>query len=106
MLADSSNRCSILQLVSEKLKRYISSSLAAEVLAFVYYFDSFCLIEHDLGRIINSNIPILMLTNFNVLFDVLTRSKYTMEKHLMIEMAEVHQAYQKNPSQQYRFDQI
>ena len=100
--ADSSNRCSILQLVSQKSKRVTSSSLAAEALEF----DNFYLIKHDIGRILKIKMPILMLTDFKVLFDVLTRSKYTMEKHSMIEMADFHQAYQKNPSQRYHLDQI
>ena len=92
-LCDGSNRCFVLHFASKKSKWVTRSSAAAETLAFAHTFDNAYLIKHDLQTILHKKIPILMLTDSKILFYVLTRSLYTSEKRLMIDIAAARQAY-------------
>ena len=67
--------------------------MAAETLAFVDSFDNATLIKHDLKRMLNIDIPILMITDSEPLFRILTRSRYTTERRLEIDIAAAREAY-------------
>ena len=93
LLSDATNNCAILRYSSYKSRRIARSSMAAETFAFADAFDAAYAIKFDLEKLLNKSIPLLMLTDSKALFDVITRSKYTTEKRLMIDIAAVRQAY-------------
>eukprot|EP00171_Calliarthron_tuberculosum_P005703 IDg5703t1 len=77
--------------------------MASETLAFADSFDSAHTIKHDLQQALGKRIPLLMLTDSQALFDVLTRSNYTTEKRLMIEIAAARQAYNEKETDNIAF---
>lgn len=93
LLMDAYNRCSILQFSSHKSRRVTRSSLAGETIALADAFDNVFLLQHDLQRILGKQIPILMMTDSKLLFDVITGNKYTTEARLMVDIAAVREAY-------------
>ena len=92
-LADNTNRCSIIHYSSRKSHRVTRSSMAAETLAFVDAFDNASLIKHDLQRMLNTDIPLLMLTDSEPLFRILTKYRYTTERRLEIDISAAREAY-------------
>ena len=67
--------------------------MAVEALAFADRFGKYFIIKHDLQRIIGRPLQLLMLTDPEILFDVLTRKKYTTEKRIMADIASTMEAY-------------
>lgn len=92
-LTDSSFRCSISHFASSKSTRVAGSTMASESLAFVDGFDYAYLIKHDLKRLLSREIPLSMFTDCYLLFDALTRSRYTTERPLTIDIASARDAY-------------
>lgn len=92
-LVDATQRCSILHYSSFKSTRVTRSSMAGETLAFAAGFDNAFLLLHDLQRMLGRKIPLLMFTDSRQLFDVLTRSNYTTERRLMVDIAAAREAY-------------
>jgi hypothetical protein len=92
LLSDASNRCSLLHYSSHKSTRVTRSSMAAETLAFSNAFDNAFIIKHDIERMIGP-VHLLMLTDSKALFDVLTRTRYTTERRLMVDIAAAREAY-------------
>ena len=66
--------------------------MAAETLAFSNAFDNVLIIKHDLERMIGP-VHLLMLTDSKALFDVLTRTRYTTERRLMVDIAAAREAF-------------
>ena len=91
---DSTKKCAIVHFISHKSRRIARSSMAAETLAFVEGFDNAYLILHDLERMLGKEIPLIMLTDCKLLFDAITRSRYTTERRLMVDIASAREAYQ------------
>jgi hypothetical protein len=60
--------------------------MAAETLAFSNSFENAFIIKHDIERI-NGPVHLLMLTDSKALFDVRTRTRYTTERRLMVDIA-------------------
>lgn len=90
---DSSNHRSILQYSSHKSCRFTRSSLAGENIALADAFNQVYILKHDLQRILGKQVPILMLTDSKLLFDVITGNRYTTEARLMVDIAAVREAY-------------
>ena len=67
--------------------------MAAETLTFVDGFDNAFILRHDLQRMLGRGIPLLMLTDSKAPFDVITGSKYTTEKILIVDLAAIREAY-------------
>lgn len=70
--------------------------MAAETLAFTEAFDCAYLLKHDLQAILKRDLPLLMLTDSQQLFDVLTRSRYTSEKRLMVDISAAREAFEQS----------
>jgi hypothetical protein len=92
-LTDSSKQCCILQFRSQKARRVVRSSTAGETLAFAEAFDAAFILKHDLTTMLNKQIPLLMLNDSESLFKTLTRSRYTTERRLLVDIAAAGQAY-------------
>lgn len=92
-LADRSNRCAILHFRSYKSSRVTRSSTAGETLAFSDAFDHAYLMGHDLQRMLSQQVPILMMTDSEQLFHLLTRCRYTTERRLMVDISAAREAY-------------
>lgn len=92
-LADKSNRCSVLHYSSKKSHRVTRSSMEGETLAFVDEFDPAIIINHDLRRMLNSDIPVVMLMDSEAIFRILTRSRYTTQRGLEIDIASARESY-------------
>ena len=92
-LADKTDRCSFLHYTSYKSRRVTRSSMDGETLAFVDGFDCALILRHDLMRLFARELPILMFTDIEILFDVLTRSRYTTKKRLMSDIRFAKEAY-------------
>jgi hypothetical protein len=92
LLSDASNRCSLIHYSSHKSTRVTRSSMAAETLAFSNAFDNAFIIKQDIERMIGP-VHLLMLTDSKALFDILTRTRYTTERRLMVDIAAARDAY-------------
>lgn len=73
VLADKSNRCSILAFSSKRSRRIVRSTTAGEGLAFADGFDFCYATREDLQKVIGKRIPIIMLTDSQILFNIITR---------------------------------
>jgi hypothetical protein len=60
--------------------------MAGEVLTFADAFDSLFTLRQEVQRMLNQPIPILMLTDSQGLVEVLTKSRHTVERRLMIDI--------------------
>ena len=67
--------------------------MAGETLAFVDAFDNAYILRNDLERMLGISMPLLMLTDSEQLFNVLTRARYTTEKRLMVDISATREAY-------------
>lgn len=63
LLADGTGFCSILQFGSHTSLRVTGYNLAGETIALSYAFDNEYLLKHNLQRILEKFVPILMLTD-------------------------------------------
>jgi hypothetical protein len=93
-MADMNRDCCLLQYRSQKSRRVVRSSTAAETLAFAAAFDGSFIFRHDLARMLGRHIPLLMLTDSEALFKTLTKTRYTSERRLLVDIAAARQAYQ------------
>lgn len=91
-LVDKTNRCAVLYYASFESTRITRSSMAGETLAFSGAFDN-SIIRHDLQAMLGQDIPMLMMTDSQQLFDVLTRSRYTTEHCLMVDIAAAREVF-------------
>lgn len=78
ILAEKSNSYCILQYSSKKCHPETRSSMAAK--KFLDAFDNAILIRHDLHRMLNIEIPIIMLMDSQALVRIMTTSRYTTER--------------------------
>lgn len=69
------------------------STTAGEALAFVDGFDAAFALRADMQQALGRDIPIIMLTDSQILFNVLTRKRTTSEKRLMIDLKVARAAY-------------
>ena len=93
ILADKTDRCSFLRYTSYKSRRVTRSNMAGEALVFVDRLDCALLLRHERMSLLGRKLPILMLKDSEIHFDVLTRSRYTTEKRLMIDISSAREAY-------------
>lgn len=77
LLMDRSGTCCVLQFSSHKSRRITRSSMAGETIALAEGFDHAFIIKHDLQRILGRKVPLLLVTDSKLLFDVITRNRYT-----------------------------
>ncbi len=78
---------------SHKSRRIARSTSTAEAFAFVHGFDHAYLLQHDLQALLGRPIPILMLTDSDILFKNITSARYTSERRLMIDINAAREAY-------------
>jgi hypothetical protein len=83
-LADASGSCVFLSWSSHRSRRITRSSMAAETIAFADRFDTVFSLRHEIQRMMNMTVPILMLTDSSGLFEVLTKARRTAEKRLRL----------------------
>jgi transposase InsO family protein len=93
LLTDVRNRCHFLTYKSYRARRIVRSSTAGETLALSDAFDAAFTIRHDLQRAMKRDIPMILLTDSDALFKTLTRSRQTVEKRLMVDLAALREAY-------------
>jgi hypothetical protein len=71
-----------------------SSTTAAETLALAYACDMALIVRHDLQRMLQRAIPILLLTDAQILFETLVSRRHTAERRLMIDLASLRECYE------------
>lgn len=67
--------------------------MAGETLAFPDALDNSFMVKHELQRMLGNNVPLLMLTDSKILFDVITGNRYITENRLKIDFTPKRQAY-------------
>jgi len=95
LLCDGHSRCHVMTYSSRKSRRVVKSIMAGEVYVFADAFDAAFIIKHDLERIYDQLLPLVMLTDSKQMFDVIIRASHTTEKRLMIDAAAVREAYKR-----------
>ena len=95
LLCDGHSRCHVMTYSSRKSRRVVKSIMAGEVYAFADAFDAAFIIKHDLERIYDQHLPLVMLTDSKQMFDVITRASHTTKKRLMIDVAAAREAYKR-----------
>lgn len=93
LLADKENHCSIIAYRSYKSRRVVRSSGAGETLALADVFDTAIVLKHGIEMVLNSNVPLLLLTDSQSLFSVITNHRHTTERRLMLDLATLREAY-------------
>lgn len=93
-MTDGTKRVNWLHFRSYKCRRVVRSVLAGETHAFVDAFDSSFTLRHDLSEIVNSTIPLSLITDSESLFKVIVQSSTITEKRLMIDLQACREAYQ------------
>ena len=93
LLCDDLNNCAVIHYNSWKCQRVTRSVLAAEVHAFSAYFDFAFALRHDLRKMINIEVPVVMFTDSKCLFDTITRFSGVTEKRLLIDISALRQSY-------------
>lgn len=96
MRTDDSEKCSVIHYSSAKARRVARSVLGSEIQAFTDEFDHAYTFKYDLEAMTRKHIPMKMLTDSKCLFDVTTKSSFTKERRLLIDIAVVKDAYAKN----------
>ena len=96
LLCDGADRCHLLTYASKKARRVVRNIMAGEVYAFADAFDAAYILKHDLERVYDQPLPMVMLTDSKQMFDVITRASHTTEKRLMIDIAAAQDAYNKH----------
>ena len=92
-LSDKSNNCAIILFSSKKSRRVVRSTTAAEALAFATGFDACFAIQADLSKILQATIPIVMITDSQILFNILTRRRLTTERRMMVDLLATRNSY-------------
>lgn len=90
---DTSSKCCTLQFSLPTYWRITRSSIAGETLALADAFDNLFMVKYELQRMLGNDVPLLMLTDSKISFDIITRNRYTTETRLMIDVAVLRQAY-------------
>jgi hypothetical protein len=93
ILTDHIKQESIVHYQSHKSQRVTGSSMAGETLAFADGFDNAFILRHDIENMFGQPVPLVMYTDSQALFNVLTRNKTATEYRLMVEVAAERQAY-------------
>ena len=93
LLCDGADRCHVLTYASKKARRVVRSIMAGEVSAFSDAFDAAYILKHDLERVYDEPLPLVMPTDSKQMFDVITRASHTTKKRLMIDVAAARDAY-------------
>lgn len=94
LLCDGNDNCNVIKFRSFKSKRVVRSVLGAEVYSFAEAFDAAFVIKTDLERILDTELPLSMLTDSNSLFDVMVKPSFTTEHRLMIDLQVARNAHQ------------
>lgn len=92
-LVDGNGKANLLDYSSRKCRRITHSSLAGEIMALTAGFDAAFAIRHDLERITNRTFPLQVMTDSKGLFDMVTKSSYSAERSLMIDLATIRESY-------------
>lgn len=92
-LSDRYGNFNLIYYGSYKDRRATRAILAGKIHAFGTAFDFSCLLEHELPLILGTKIPIHMLTDSKLLFDLVTKTSHTTEKRLMIDIACIRDAF-------------
>jgi hypothetical protein len=93
LLADASGNCAFIQWSSHKARRVTRSSMASEVLAFTDGLDAGYILKMELERMLGSPMPLLMLTDSQALFDVISKNLRTTERRLELDILAARKAY-------------
>lgn len=93
LLSDKSCNANILHFASYKSKRVPRSVSGAETYAFADAFDFAYCAKKDLELILRRKVPLMMFTDSNSLFDVITKCSQTRERRLMIDLQAVRSSY-------------
>jgi hypothetical protein len=93
ILTDHSKQTSIVHYQPHKSQRVTRSSMAGETLDFADGFDKEFILRHYLEDMLGQPVPLVMYTDSQALFNVLTRNKTTTERRLMVDVAAVRHVY-------------
>jgi len=96
LLCSGEDRCHVLTYSSKKARRVERSIMAGEVYAIADACDTAYILKHDLERVYDQPLPLVMLTDSTQMFDVITRATHTTENRLMIDVAATRDAYNKH----------
>ena len=92
-LTDKTDRCCVLQFSSRRSRRVARSTTAGEALAFSEGFESAFALRADLIDILQYELPLIMLTDSEILFKIITRRRTTSERRLIIDIRAARAAY-------------
>ena len=86
VLADATNRANIIHWSSTKCKRVTRSVLASELYAMTAGFDTGAVLKATTEQLLGINLPLIICTDSNSLYQCLVRLGTTQEKRLMIDV--------------------
>jgi hypothetical protein len=95
VLADAANRANIIHWSSTKCKRVTRSVLASELYAMTAGFDTGAVLKATTEQLLGINLPLIISTDSNSLYQCLVRLGTTQEKRLMIDVMCLRQAYER-----------
>jgi len=95
ILTDATKRANIVHWSSVKCKRVTRSVLASELYGMAHGFDIGVAIKATVDRILQIDLPLILVTDSKSLYDCLVRLGTTQEKRLMIDVMCLRQAYER-----------
>lgn len=95
LLSDNCRNIHVLEYCSEKSKRVVRSTMAAEVYALVEAFDAAYVFANDLQTIQNTVVLIDLFTDSKQVFDAVTKVRETAEERLIIDVLATKKAYRR-----------
>lgn len=93
VLADKSGKCAIITFSYRKSRRLATHKTTAEGIAIGTGFGASFAIQTDLSMALQAKIPIMMITDSRILFDIITRRRTSTEKRLIIDLKIPREAY-------------
>lgn len=93
LLCDTTGTSHVLSYSIRKTRRVVRSAMAGEVFAFTAALDEAFTLRFGLEQLYGCHIPLTLFTDSKQLFDVVTRASHPTEKRLLIDVAAVREAY-------------
>lgn len=94
-VVDKYGNANIVHFSSTKCKRITRSILASELCGMAHGFDHGCVMKTTFSQMLQQDVPLIIATDSNSLYECLVKLRTTVEKRLMVDIMALRQAYER-----------